>query len=59
MKLVAIEPVKAGGKRYEPGTAFEVDDKVGEQLVASGAAEEGRPVKAAKADKADAAADKK
>jgi hypothetical protein len=37
-KLTAIEPVKCGGKRYAPGDSFETDDKVAEQLVASGAA---------------------
>lgn len=39
MKLMAITAVKAGnGKRVEPGATFEVDDKVGKTLVASGAA---------------------
>lgn len=39
MKLMAITAVKAGtGKRVEAGSAFEVDDKLGRQLVAAGAA---------------------
>lgn len=39
MKLIAIEPVKVGGKRREPGAEFEADDTVGSALIKSGAAE--------------------
>lgn len=39
MKIKTIEPVKYSGKRIEPGSVIEVDNAVGKQLIASGAAE--------------------
>lgn len=39
MKIKAIEPIKHGGKRHEPGTVVEVADAVGKALIDSGDAE--------------------
>lgn len=38
MKLTAIEPIKANGKRHEPGQTFEVEKQLADKLVDSGAA---------------------
>lgn len=53
MEIIAINPIKSGGKRHEPGQSFDCADDVARALIASGDAEKaGSKSKAAAADDA-------
>lgn len=49
IKLIALEPIKANGKRHEPGQELEVDEATAVRLVETAAAE---PADGARAKKA-------
>jgi hypothetical protein len=44
VELRAVEPVKCGGKRHEPGDAFFAPESVAEDIVDLGAAEPVQPL---------------
>jgi hypothetical protein len=59
VELVAVEPVKAGGKRVEPGGTFTVPQSVADELIAQGHAKPAAEAKAEAEAKAKAEAEAK
>ncbi len=57
VELVAVEPIKAGGKRVEPGGTFTVPQSVAEELIAHGDAKPAAEPKAEAEAKAKAEAE--